>query len=105
MDALIPPLSLQPLVENAIRHGIEVSPEGGRVEIRGRHEHQHVVLTVCNPLPPPDAALSRPGNREAVVNLRARLEACFEGRARLDTSKAGDRYLARLLIPYPTQAP
>lgn len=104
-DALIPPLSLQPLVENALRHGIEISREGGKVEISGQYNRAGVVLSVSNTLPEPDAADARPGNREAVANLKARLEACFEDRGRLYTGQADGRYVARIVIPYLTQLP
>ncbi len=99
-DALIPPLSLQPLVENAIRHGIEPALGGGRLEIHGRLARDRLVLSIRNTLPEEDACLSRPGNREAVANLRARLEGCFPERARLYTSLADGHYQVRLVIPY-----
>jgi two-component system sensor histidine kinase AlgZ len=101
-DALIPPLSLQPLAENAIRHGIERSLSGGKVEIRGRLTRQGLVLTVSNTLPDTDIQRSRPGAREAMANLRARLDACFPDQARLYTSLADGRYQTRIVIPYVT---
>jgi two-component system sensor histidine kinase AlgZ len=99
-DALIPPLCLQPLVENALRHGIEKLAEGGRVAISGRLTRKGLVLTVGNTLPEAESRLARPGNREAVDNLRARLEACFQDRARLYTSVVDGCYLARIVMPY-----
>lgn len=104
-DALIPPLSLQPLLENAIRHGIEISPEGGVVEIGGRIDRKSITLTIHNPLPKHTGPNPRAGNRQAVVNLRARLEACFGDRGRLDIRRADGRYQARITIPYLTEAP
>lgn len=100
LDALLPPLSLQPLVENAIRHGIEKLAEGGRVAVSGRLTRKGLVLTVSNTLPEAESRLARPGNREAVANLRARLEACFQDRARLYTSLADGCYQARIVMPY-----
>jgi two-component system sensor histidine kinase AlgZ len=99
-DALIPPLSLQPLVENAIRHGIDTSPEGGRVGISGRFTRKGLVLTVSNTVPEAAARRARPGARQALSNLRARLDACFHGRGRLYMSMADGRYQARIVIPY-----
>lgn len=104
-DALIPPLSLQPLLENAIRHGIEISPEGGVVEIGGRIDRKSITLTIHNPLPKHTGPNPRAGNRQAVVNLRARLEACFGDRGRLDIRRADGRYQARITIPYLTETP
>jgi two-component system sensor histidine kinase AlgZ len=102
--ALIPPLSLQPLVENAIRHGIEKLAEGGRVGISARRRRKGLVLTVTNTLPEAEANRPLPGNREAVANLRARLEACFEDRAQLFVSHADGCYQARIVMPFRTQA-
>jgi two-component system sensor histidine kinase AlgZ len=100
LDAAIPPLSLQPLVENAIRHGVERSLKGGKLEIHGRLVRKRLVLTVANTLPEEDAGHPRQGLGEAVPNLRARLEGCFEGRAQLYTSLADGRYQVRIVVPY-----
>ncbi|MCG8378485.1 MAG: histidine kinase, partial [Proteobacteria bacterium] len=51
-DALIPPLSLQPLLENAIYHGIERLPEGGAVRIAGAFHNDQLIINIINPLPP-----------------------------------------------------
>ena len=99
-DALIPPLSIQPLVENAIYHGIEPSQGGGKVDIGGQLTKQHLVLTVRNTLPEADARRSRQGTRQALANLRARLEACFPGEAQLLTSVADNYYQVRIVLPY-----
>lgn len=101
-DALIPPLSLQPLAENAIRHGIERSLSGGKIDLSGRLTRQSLVLTVSNTLPDTEIRRSRPGAREAMANLRARLDACFPDQARLYTSLADGRYQTRIVIPYVT---
>ena len=103
-DALIPPLSLQPLVENALRHGIERLERGGRIGITARRLRKDVVLTVTNTLPDAGARLGPAGNGEAVANLRARLEACFGARARLYVSLADGRYQARIAMPYERSA-
>ncbi|CAL1241541.1 sensor histidine kinase [Candidatus Methylocalor cossyra] len=103
-DALIPPLSLQPLVENAIRHGVEPSAAGGRVDIGCRLGREGLVVVVRNTLPASGAARPlRRGAREALANLRARLEARFPGQARLTTGLCADSYEARLILPYPTR--
>lgn len=99
-DALIPPLSIQPLVENAIYHGVEPSQRGGKVEIGGQLTKRHLVLTVKNTLPEADARRSRQGARIALANLRARLEACFPGEARLLTSVVDNCYQVRIVFPY-----
>jgi len=102
-DALLPPLSLQPLVENAVYHGVEPSSGGGMVEIHGQLRKGNVVLTVRNPLPAADAALHRQGNQEALGNLRLRLESCFPEHGQVLTSVVDDRYQARIVVPYRTR--
>jgi two-component system sensor histidine kinase AlgZ len=99
-DALIPPLSIQPLVENAIYHGVEPSQSGGAIEIGGQLTKHQLVLTVKNTLPQADARRSRRGTRVALANLRARLEACFPGEARLLTSVVDNCYQVRMVFPY-----
>lgn len=99
-DALIPPLSIQPLVENAIYHGIEPSQSGGAIEIGGQLAKHQLVLTVKNTLPQVDARRSRRGTRVALANLGARLEACFPGEARLLTSVVDNCYQVRMVFPY-----
>ncbi len=79
----MPPLSLQPLVENAVYHGIEPSDQGGSLEIHGQLHKTRIMLTVRNTLPERSAKPQRQGNRQALENLRLRLEGCFpeEGHA------------------------
>ncbi len=55
----MPPLLLQPLVENAVRHGIEPAPEGGQIRIRTRVKRAHAVIIIVNTMP---GKPSRPGN-------------------------------------------
>jgi two-component system sensor histidine kinase AlgZ len=100
LDALVPPLSLQPLVENAIRHGIERSVQGGAVEIEGRLLRKSLELTVANTLPEGEDRQARPGVGEALANLRARLEACFPDHARLEAERIDGRYRVRIVVPY-----
>lgn len=102
LDALLPPLSLQPLVENALYHGVEPLPGGGMIEIDGRLRKDEIVLTVRSPAPETDAARHRAGNREALANLRLRLENCFPGCGVVQTSVVDGRYQARIIVPYRT---
>lgn len=73
-DLPLPALLLQPLVENAVYHGIQRLPDGGTLSIRGRCEAGRVEITVHNPAPD-DAALPR--NAHALSNVRARIEYHF----------------------------
>jgi hypothetical protein len=84
----IPPMLLQPLVENAVLHGLASRPEGGEVWIKGRTELNHLVLTVSDDGVGPNKSLRR-GNRTGLNNIRERLAltygnaAAFAVRARL----------------------
>jgi sensor histidine kinase YesM len=79
----VPPMLLQPLVENAVKHGLEPKMEGGRVDLRARRENGTLVLTVT------DTGLGVAATRRAdssgigLANLRARLAAMFDGDATL----------------------
>ena len=102
-DALIPPLSLQPLIENAIYHGIEPSLEGGLVDIRIRLNQQSLLITIKNTLPESEVKETRPGTRLALANLKARLDACFPNQTRLLTTMTRDFYQVRMVVPYLTR--
>jgi two-component system sensor histidine kinase AlgZ len=101
-DAPVPPLILQPLVENAVYHGIQPSPGPGRIQIVGRYRRGIVNLSIRNSLPPamPDSEKTRHGNRIAVQNVSQRLEAMYPGTARMSQSRIEGDYLVRLSFPY-----
>ena len=99
LDQPLPPLLLQPLVENAIVHGISRRAEGGELRIEGRRiRFARLRFTVTNPLPDPD---SRPaeGNRSALNNIRQRLALAYEERYGLKTWIEDDHFKAELTIP------
>ncbi len=101
-DALIPSLTLQPLLENAIYHGIEPLPEGGTVLICGRLENKLIHIAIENPVLP-NAASTRPqGNHMALHNIRQRLEAYYEKQGKLAVEAAGEqgRYVVHISFPY-----
>jgi two-component system sensor histidine kinase AlgZ len=100
-DALVPPLMLQPLVENAVYHGIEPSPEGGEVTIEVRRDGPQVVVTLLNPVP----AAGRPaGNRMAIANIRERLQLHFDAEASMKSEVAEGSYRVTIRVPYLTSA-
>jgi two-component system sensor histidine kinase AlgZ len=97
----VPPLSLQPLLENAVYHGIEPGAAGGVIEISARLRRNRMVIVVTNPIPASSSSYRvRPGNRLALENLRLRLDNCYDGAAKLQTSQVDDRYQVRLVIPF-----
>lgn len=99
LDQPIPPLLLQPLVENAIIHGISRRAKGGTVRIEGKRiRFGRIRVTVTNPLGDSD---SRPadGNRSALENIRQRLALAYEERYGLKTRIEDGHFIAELTIP------
>jgi two-component system, LytTR family, sensor histidine kinase AlgZ len=86
----VPPLLLQPLVENAIRHGIATRPEGGVLRLEARAEGRKLRLLVENPFDPD--APARPGVGIGLSNVRGRLQARYGEGAVLDAQRQGDRF-------------
>ncbi|TVS10599.1 MAG: sensor histidine kinase [Gammaproteobacteria bacterium] len=96
----IPLLTIQPLLENAIYHGIQPLPEGGTVHVRLQIEGDRVNVEIDNPLPPPNAARRAvQGNRMALANIRSRLEVLYGSEATLAVHDSGERYRIRLSYP------
>ncbi|MFP5344510.1 MAG: sensor histidine kinase [Gammaproteobacteria bacterium] len=102
-DALLPRLSLQPLLENAVYHGIEPLPQGGAVTVCGEYGQGRVSITVENPLAPVPGRVHTRGNRMAVENLRERLQGYYGSSGELLIEEEGGdapRYRVRLRFPY-----
>ena len=99
-DALLPPLTLQPLVENAVYHGVEPSADGGTVRILGERDGDAIRITIDNPVNVHAAASGRDGNQMAQRNVDERLKAFFGDGARLDIEAGEERYRVRLCFPY-----
>jgi len=97
-EALVPQLLLQPLVENAIYHGIEPGMEPGTVRIRIARDNKQVRLLLTNPYHPDHQ--HRAGNRMALANIRERLALHFDVEASLATEVLGDRFEIRIVLPY-----
>ena len=100
-EAVMPHLMLQPLLENAVYHGIEPSPNGGTILITGRYRRRKVNLSIRNTQPPVGSSGHSKGNRMALDNIRQRLEGAFEGEARLAMSEVEGDYQVRLVFPHP----
>jgi two-component system sensor histidine kinase AlgZ len=99
LDAQLPPLILQPLVENAIYHGIQPSNTPGWVRISGRYQLGYVELIIDNSLPLITSSL--PGHRIAADNIRQRMEVMFPKLATVIHTHSGDKYSVWLRFPYP----
>ncbi|MCP4695747.1 MAG: sensor histidine kinase [Gammaproteobacteria bacterium] len=99
-DALVPTLCLQPLLENAVSHGIQPIPAGGVIRINGLTDGQLVKIEIENPLP--DTPALRKGAHIAQDNLRQRLEVYYGRHGRLDISVSENSYVVKLRFPYKT---
>ncbi len=98
--ARIPQLTLQPLVENAIYHGIEPAPAGGVIRIEGRRSGELLTVEITNPIGPDGGRGG--GNHLAQENVRQRLAAHFGERGRLEVMQDRDgdgRYRVRVTWP------
>jgi len=99
-DALLPRLSLQPLIENAIYHGIQPLPEGGLVEITGLFDGENIKIEVENPVPEKVSVPSL-GNQIAQQNIHQRLQVYYgHNQAKLSVQKQSNTYRASLYFPY-----
>jgi hypothetical protein len=98
----LPPLLLQPLVENAVQHGLEPSIRGGRVSVRAHVAAGQLVLEVHDDGLGPDAPPRlgrRPGAGLALANIRQRLQARYGSEATLELRAAQPGTLARITLP------
>ena len=100
LDALVPPLMLQPLLENAVYHGIEPAGSAAMIAIKARRRGSQIVVTVDNPLHTTRQFERRRGNRMALDNIRERLMLFFDLEARLEKEVRNNRYRVRIVLPY-----
>lgn len=106
MDASVPRLILQPLVENAVLHGISRLEARGMLSIVATRQGRFLVIDVENPLPP-DGAPEHQGTGVATENIRQRLQIIYGERAKLYARRGADAYgglyRARLVLPFADQ--
>jgi len=103
MDAQLPSLILQPLLENAIYHGIERLPNGGQVDIEGSYDGVSIRLQVTNPLPVNERTAEHNGNKLALDNIAQRLELAWPEAlqtAGMNISQDNGQYIVQLRFPY-----
>jgi len=99
-DALIPPLVLQPLIENAVYHGIEPVQAGGTIDIQLALRGKEVHLVLTNPYH--QDSDHHAGNKMALANIRERLALHFDAEAQLVTQCDQQQYRVHIVIPYRT---
>jgi two-component system, LytTR family, sensor histidine kinase AlgZ len=97
--ALIPALTVQPLLENAIYHGIEPRPDGGTVTVTGEQHGDMLYICVANPLPPGTSLHRHEGNRMALANIRERLLLAYGERARLAIEPGAESFRVTVMFP------
>jgi two-component system sensor histidine kinase AlgZ len=95
----MPGLTLQPLLENAIYHGIEPSPRPGQIAVHGRVRGDRIEIEVSNSLPAAGDPVRQGGHRLALDNIRERLALAYGDRAGLVTRSDGDRFTATIHFP------
>ncbi len=100
LEAPLPQLSLQPLAENAVHHGISPTRKPGYLHICGRYEQKTVRFVLCNSLPEAENHAS-PGHGMGIENVRQRLETLYAGAARLTQERTATEFCVRLQFPYP----
>ena len=96
----IPLLTLQPLLENAILHGVQPLEEGGMIEIDASYQHGVFELKIANPYVATEVKQQTQGNRIALDNIRNRLRVLYGERAKLTSYPENNRYITRLTYPF-----
>jgi LytS/YehU family sensor histidine kinase len=102
-SVVVPPLILQPLVENAVVHGIANLPEGGRVRLRSNCEDGLLSIVMENTFDPDATALRRSGM--GLANVRRRLEARYGNRASLRVATEAQTFRVTLSLPIDSGEP
>lgn len=97
-DALVPPLALQPLLENAVYHGIEPAETTGVLSINIHVERDRLHVLLCNPYRP--RGDHHVGNKMALANIRERLQLHFDVAAELTTRVGKNTYEVSMIMPY-----
>ena len=96
-DCLVPPLILQPLIENAIKHGIGHLVEGGTIVIQSKRLGSRIRISVENPVDLD--ADSKKGANVGLDNTRKRLQTLYADEARVDIIRSDERFKVELFIP------
>ena len=100
MRAFVPGLTVQPLLENAIYHGIEPLDRGGTVTVTGRVVADDIEIVVTNPVAASRNGSQRPGTRLALDNIRQRLALAYDRAATLTIEEPPGEYRVTIRFPY-----
>ena len=96
---LVPPLLIQPLVENAIRHGIAPLVEGGTLKMNVQREGKALEIVLENPVDPAGSGTSKDGAGVGLENVRSRLTKLFANEAFVGVSRENSTFQVRLRFP------
>ena len=96
----IPALSLQPLFENAVYHGIQPRVDGGTISFKAHREKSYVYLLVSNPLPVDSKNETHHGNQLALSNIKSRFQAIYGERAVVKTSLSEGQFNVTMRLPW-----
>jgi hypothetical protein len=96
-ECMVPPLVLQPLIENAVKHGIATMVEGGTIKVNGRVKDGLLEISVENGFDPESPATRR--NGLGLRNVRSRLETRFGNAARLSARSDTNLFRAEMVVP------
>ena len=99
MRGLIPSLTIQPLLENAIYHGIETLPGGGEVVVTGRSVGDQLHIEISNPVSRTSPS-EKPGNKMALSNIRQRFDLAYGNRSSISVEETDEYYTVRIVFPY-----
>lgn len=95
---LIPPMVLQMLIENGIKHGLDNIHKGGELQVSSQEDEQSIQFTVSNDLPD-KIAITTPTTGIGLKNIRKRLELLYDDQSSLNTVKTQDKFTVTLKIP------
>jgi two-component system sensor histidine kinase AlgZ len=98
MRAQIPSLTIQPLLENAIYHGIELLPAGGEVTVNGKRDGDNLQIEIRNPRAL-DQTRKTSGNKMAMSNIQQRFELAYGKRASVEVRETDEEFSVTLIFP------
>ena len=99
MAVSMPAMMLQPLLENAVYHGIEPSAEGGEIQVKAKRDNGTIQLQISNTLADSAQPMQRKGNKMAQLNTRQRLLSVYGDKASFEAKHYHNLYLVRMKFP------
>jgi two-component system sensor histidine kinase AlgZ len=97
--AVMPVLTLQPLLENAIRYGIEELPAGGTIDVRLWEENDQIHIRVSNPLPKTKSKQAKSTPGQSLGNIRQRFQSHYGEQAALTSTEEDGRFTVTVVLP------